>query len=183
VESLSQNNWQNILLFLLTVYTACSIDKFPMQVLTNLLELVGTGIYAIDNFNIRGTPFSPRFYTFPHPEVGMAAESFTSQLQNFLIHPVAHNYFQTLDGQALAISDFFSEREFQCREAFYAFFQSFGLADQMLIHFELPSIVNADRFHQGQGYIVLATSRDRRNFSEGDRLILNLIRCHLQQVY
>ncbi|MFK0734486.1 MAG: hypothetical protein ACFKPT_27355 [Gloeotrichia echinulata GP01] len=53
----------------------------------------------------------------------------------------------------------------------------------MLIHFELPSIVNADRFHQGQGYIVLATSRDRRNFSEGDRLILNLIRCHLQQVY
>lgn len=56
-----------------------------MQILTNLLELVSIEIYAIDNFNIRGTPFSPRFYTFPHPEVGMAAESFTSQLQNFLI--------------------------------------------------------------------------------------------------
>ncbi|AUT04307.1 hypothetical protein CLI64_11485 [Nostoc sp. CENA543] len=113
----------------------------------------------------------------------MAAESFTSQRQNFLTHPVSQYYFQTLDRQALAISDFLSESEFQRREAFYAFFQSFGLEDQMGIHFEIPYIANADRFHQGQNHLMLSICRDRRNFNERDRLILNLIRPHLEQAY
>jgi DNA-binding CsgD family transcriptional regulator/DNA-binding transcriptional MerR regulator len=161
----------------------CSLDKFPTQILTALPNLVGAETFAIGSFNMGDAPFSPRFYTFPCYEVGMAAESFTSQRQNFFTHPVLQNYLQTLDGQALAISDFFSEQEFQRREAFYAFFQSFGLADQMAITFKLPSIGNADRFHQGQDHLVLAVSRDRRNFTERDRLILNLIRPYLRQAY
>ncbi|RCJ17653.1 hypothetical protein A6S26_30615 [Nostoc sp. ATCC 43529] len=183
MESLSHNDWQMILLFLQILYASCSIDKFPIQILTALPKLVGAETFAIGSFKIRGTLFLPRFYAFPHPEVGMAVESFTSQRQKFFTHPVAKHYVKTLDGQALAISDFFSEREFQSREAFYAFFQSFGLKDQMAIHFELPSIANADRFHQGQDHLVLSINRDRRNFNERDRLILNLIRPHLQQAY
>lgn len=183
MKILSQNDWQKILLFLRSLYTPCSIDKFPIQILTALPKLIGAETFAIGSFNIRATPFSPRLYSFPHPEVGMAAESFTSQRQNFLTHPVAQHYFQTLDGQALAISDFLSEQEFQRREAFYAFFQSFGLEDQMAIHFQLPSIGNADRFHQGQSHLILSISRDRPNFNERDRLMLNLIRPHLEQAY
>ncbi|BAT51172.1 transcriptional regulator [Nostoc sp. NIES-3756] len=183
METLTHTDWQRMLEFVRSLYAPCSLDKFPTQVLTALPKLVGAETFAIGSFNIGDTPFSPRFYTFPRYEVGMAAESFTSQRQNFLAHPVAQHYFQTLDGQALAISDFFNEQEFQCREAFYAFFQSFGLADQMSIYFQLPSIGNADRFHQGQDHLVLSISRDRRNFTQRDRLILNLIRPHLQQAY
>jgi DNA-binding CsgD family transcriptional regulator len=183
VESLSQNDWQRISTFLRSLYAPCSFDKFPIQILTALPKLVGAETFAIGSFNIGNASFSPRFYTFPYHEVGIAAESFTSQRQNFLTHPVAQHYFQTLDGQALAISDFFSERDFQRREAFYAFFQSFGLEDQMGIYFQLPSIENADRFYQGQDHLVLSINRDRRNFNERDRLILNLIRPHLEQAY
>ncbi|WP_414579206.1 response regulator transcription factor [Anabaena sp. CCY 9402-a] len=183
MEILSDNDWQQILLFLRSVYASCSIDKLPIQILTALPKLVGAETFAITSFTIRGTPFLPRMYTFPHPEVGMAAESFTSQRQNFLTHPVSQYYFQTLDRQALAISDFLSESEFQRREAFYAFFQSLGLEDQMGIHLEIPSIANADQFHQGQNHSFLSINRDRRNFNERDRLILNLIRPHLEQAY
>ncbi|MBC1221566.1 helix-turn-helix transcriptional regulator [Nostoc sp. UCD121] len=183
MKSLSQNDLQTILLFVRSLYAPCSIDKFPIQILTALPELVGAETFAIGSFKIRGTPFLPRFYAFPDPEVGMAAESFTSQRQKFFTHPVAKRYVKTLDGQALAISDFFSESEFQRREAFYAFFQSLGLKDQMAIHFELPSIGNADQFHQGQDHLVLTINRDRRNFTERDRLILNLIRPQLEQAY
>lgn len=183
MKSLSKNDWQRILSFLRSLYAPCSIDKFPIQILTALPKLVGAETFAIGSFKLRGTPFSPRIYTFPHPEVGMAAESFTSQRQNFFTHPVAQHYFQTLDGQALAISDFFSEQEFQRREAFYAFFKSFGLEEQMTIHFQIPVIAIADRFHQGQDHLVLSITRDRRNFNERDRLILNLIRPQLEQAY
>ncbi|MBD2691100.1 LuxR C-terminal-related transcriptional regulator [Anabaena catenula] len=183
MKSLSQNDWQKILLFLRSLYAPCSIDKFSVQILKALPELVDAEIFSVVNFNIRATPFSPRIHTFPHPEIGMAAESFTSQRQNFFTHPVSQHYAQTLDGQALAISDFFSESEFQRQEAFYGFFQSLGLEDQMAIHFQIPVIANADRFYQEQDHLVLGINRDRRNFNERDRLILNFLRPHLQQAY
>ncbi len=53
----------------------------------------------------------------------------------------------------------------------------------MAIYFELPSLKNADRFHQGQDHLALTISRDGRNFTERDHLILNLIRPHLEQAY
>ncbi|MBD2252372.1 helix-turn-helix domain-containing protein [Nostoc parmelioides] len=183
MQRLKHSDWQRMLEFLRSLYVPCSLDQFPTQILTALPKLVGAETFSIGSFNMGSAPFSTRFYTFPRYEVGMAAESFTSQRQNFFAHPVAQHYLQTLDEQALAISDFFSEQEFQRREAFYAFFQSFGLADQMSVFFKLPSIRNADQFHQGQNHLVLSISRDRRNFTERDRLILNLIRPHLQQAY
>lgn len=183
MKSLSQNDWQKILLFLRSLYAPCSIDKFPIQILKALPELVDAEIFSVVNFNIRATPFSPRIHTFPNPEISRAAESYISQRQNFFTHPVSQHYAQTLDGQALAISDFFSESEFQRQEAFYGFFQSLGLEDQMAIHFQIPVIANADRFHRRQDHLVLGISRDRRNFNERDRLILNFLRPHLEQAY
>ncbi|MCG6137130.1 MAG: helix-turn-helix transcriptional regulator [Nostoc sp. LLA-1] len=183
METLVNSDWQQMLEFLRSLYMPCSLDKFPTQILTALPKLVDAEIFGITSFNIRNTTL-PRMCTFPQPEVGMAAESFTAQRQNFLAHPVAHHYAKTLDGQALAISDFFSESEFHRQDLLYTgFFQHFGLEDQMMIHFDLPSIANADQFHQEQDQLTLSISRDRRNFTERDRLILNLIRPHLQQAY
>lgn len=183
MEILTQSDYQLILEFLQLLYVPCSLDKFPRQILSGLSKLVGAEVFAITSFGIRDPVFSPRIYTFPHPEIGIAAESFTSQRRNFFAHPVSKHYAQTLDGQALAISDFFSELQFHRQDLLYTgFFRQFGLEDQMMIHFELPSIAQADPLHQGQ-HFVLSISRDRRNFTERDRLILNLIRPHLKQVY
>ncbi|YAF93991.1 MAG: response regulator transcription factor [Nodularia sp. CChRGM 3473] len=183
METLINADWQRMLEFLRSLYIPCSLDKFPTQILAALPKLVDAEILGITSFSIRNTSL-PRICTFPHPEIGMAAESFTAQHQNFLAHPVARHYVKTLDGQALAISDFLSESEFHRQDLLYTgFFQHFGLEDQMMIHFDLPSIANADRFHQGQDQLILSISRDRRSFTERDRLILNLIRPHLQQAY
>lgn len=187
METLSHTDWQRMHEFLRLLHAPCSLQEFPTQILTSLTSLIGAELFGASSFSMHNTTL-PRICTFPNPEVGMAAEAFTAQHQNFWVHPVSHHYFQTRDGQALAISDFLSESEFHRRESLYSgFFQYFGLEDQMLIHFELPSKLKAamktDLFHQGQEHIAVSISRSHRNFTERDRLMLNLIRPHLQQAY
>lgn len=85
MQRLKHSDWQRMLEFLRSLYAPSSLDKFPIKILTALPKLVGAETFAIGSFNMGDAPFSPRFYTFPHYEVGMAAESFTSQRQNFLL--------------------------------------------------------------------------------------------------
>jgi DNA-binding CsgD family transcriptional regulator len=101
---------------------------------------------------------------------------------------VIEHYLKTFNGEALAISDFISESEFNRQDLPWAnFLKQFGIADQMGIYVKLPSALKAipkvDPFHQGQEQLCLILSRDRRSFTERDRLVLNLIRPHLKQAY
>lgn len=54
----------------------------------------------------------------------------------------------------------------------------------MVTYFKLPSTLQSlpktDSFYRGQERCGLMVSRDRRNFTERDRLVLNLIRPHLK---
>ncbi|MBD2255503.1 helix-turn-helix transcriptional regulator [Nostoc parmelioides] len=184
METLTQADWQRILEFLQSLYIPCSFDKFPIKLLADLSKLLDAEIFSITSFTLPNKPFLPRVYTFPIPEVGMAAELFISQPHNFFAHPVAQHYAQTMDRQALAISDFFTESLFHCHCPLYTdFFQKFSLEDQMMIQFDVPFIGNADPFHQGQDQFIISINRDRRNFTERDRLILNLIRPQIKQAY
>ncbi len=183
MESLTQADWNQMMEALRSLYEPCNLDEFPAWSLSILSKLVGAEIFGYTSFSLQDTAI-PRHYTFPMVEVGIAAESFTTQRQQFLAHPVLANYIKSQDGQALAISDFLSEQEFYRKEALYEeFFQRFGLEDQMLIYFETPSISTPHPFHQGQDFLGLSLSRDRRNFTERDRLILNLIRSHIKQAH
>lgn len=187
METLTHVDWQRLHEFLRSLYTPCGLDEFPTQILTASARLIGAEVFGVSSFsNCHAT--LPRIRTFPHPEIGMVAETFIAQRENFFAHPVFHHYAQTLDEQALAISDFFSEAEFHRQEFLYSgLFQYFGLEDQMALKSKLPSklkaLPKADLFHQGQDNFSLLISRNRRNFTERDRLILNLIHPHLKQAY
>jgi DNA-binding CsgD family transcriptional regulator len=183
MESLTQADWNQMMAALRSLYEPRSLDELPAWSLSILSKLVGAEIFGYTSFSLQDAVI-PRHYTFPMVEAGIAAESFTTQRQQFLAHPVLANYLNSYDGQALAISDFLSEQEFYCKEALYeGFFQRFGLEDQMLIYFETPSLSTTHPFHQGQDFLGLSLSRDRRNFTERDRLILNLIRPHIRQAH
>lgn len=187
MEILTSIDWQYLHKFLLVIYSPCHLDEFPGQILTALPKLIGAELFGAASFSTEDI-ILPRIRTFPNPEIGIVAESFTAKRQNFFAHPASYHYVQTNDGQALAISDFFSELEFHRQEPLYSgFFQHLGLEDQLLIHFELPFKLNTgidiDPFHKRQEHLALSASRNRRSFTEHDRLILNLIRSHLKQAY
>ncbi len=182
METLSKNDWQRILSFLQYVYVSCRIDEFPAHILSVMPKLMDAEIFGCSSFSLRDR-IKPRHVTFPIAEAGMAAELFTTQRQEFLAHPVLSNYLKSSDGQAKAISDFLSESEFQRREGLYDFFQRFGMKDQMVIYIKSSSMPKGNLLNGCQNFMGVKFGRDRRNFNERDRLILNLIRPHLEQAY
>jgi DNA-binding CsgD family transcriptional regulator len=183
VESLTQAEWLQLSKVLRSLYEPYNLDEFPARSLSALSKLVGAEIYALSNGSFRHT-IIPRHYTFPTIDVGIAAESFTTQRQQYLAHPVQANYNQSRNGEARAISDFLTEREFHRNEALYAgFFQRFGLEDHILIFFESSTASKTNPFFQGQNFLGFSLGRGRRSFTERDRTILNLMRPHLQQAH
>lgn len=187
MESLAESGLQRLNEFIKSLYAPCSLEGFPIKLMASLSEIVGSEIVGLVNFSFCAET-SPRFASFPDPLVGASAEAYTADPKNFLAHPVADQYMKTLDGQATAISDLLSESEFYRQERLYSgFFKRFDLEDQMLIYFKLPpelkTFKNVDPFYKNQEQCSLSVSRNRRSFTEQDRLLLNLIRPHIKQAY
>ncbi|MDI9635233.1 hypothetical protein QM565_05435 [Geitlerinema splendidum] len=94
METLLHTDWQRMHEFLKSIYTPCKLNEFPMRVLAALPGVVGADLFAAVSFGDHKT-ILPRAYAFPTPEIGMAAEQFIVQPQNFLCHPVARYHVQT----------------------------------------------------------------------------------------
>lgn len=187
METLTNADWQHLNDFLKSLYTPCSLEAFPAQVAAALLKIVRADTAGINGFSLTEKNL-PHIVTFPDPSVGVAATAFAAQPENFFSDPIATNYIQTRDGQALAISDFLSLIALHVQSPLYTeFLQPLGIEDMMGIAFELPSELKTcqklDSLHHRQEHLSLTISRDRRNFTERDRLVLNLIRPHLKQAY
>ncbi|MBW4657649.1 MAG: hypothetical protein KME15_03170 [Drouetiella hepatica Uher 2000/2452] len=123
----------------------------------------------------------------------------------FLQNPVTIHYLSTGDSRAHKISDFLNESEMYQREALYGeFLEPLGMLDQMsLVVTEqqpfTPKHTEFDRelinnwvvkltptsvcLDEELPDLVVIIHRDRRNFSERDREILNLLAPHILQAY
>ena len=88
-------------------------------------------------------------------------------------HPLIVHYADTRDGRALKISDFIDRSELHRRELYQSLFRRVDTEYQ--IAFALPA--------RAPLIIGIALSRKLRDFSEGERLILDLVRPHLSQIH
>ncbi len=88
-------------------------------------------------------------------------------------HPVVAYAQRTRDGQAKAISDFLTARQFHATGLYRELFGPMGIEDQLSI-----GMVGAAGLMIG-----LSFNRARRGFSARDRAVLNLLRPHLLQAY
>lgn len=88
-------------------------------------------------------------------------------------HPIPTYYQQTGDGRAVTISDFLTQRQFHRLELYQELFRRVGVEDQMAVTLT----------GQGPLEIGIGLHRSRRNFTERDRLLLDLLRPHLAQAY
>jgi DNA-binding CsgD family transcriptional regulator len=163
------------------IYTLHNPQTFGLDALTIVHQLVPSEIPSCFSTNFATAAVALTFLPdFP----GLTPAMERVMHAYFGEHPIVQHLPITLNG-AYKISDFINPAEFHRLEGLYQ--QYLGLLDiedQMTLF--LP-----DRRSRGLGHdappsadrIGFGLQRSRRNFTERDRLVLNLLRPHLAQAY
>ncbi|MEB3289968.1 MAG: LuxR C-terminal-related transcriptional regulator [Leptolyngbya sp.] len=187
MSSLTNSDWQGLNDFLKALYSPLGLEQFPKAILANVSSLIPGELSELASFSAdRKQP--PSFCTFPDLKPDAMAEQATLERQSFLLNLLANYYLLTFDGQAIAISELWTEEFLDEQGVSYSdFLKSTDLQDQLAICFNLPDslkvLSKVDPFHRGKEHLCLIINRQYQDFAERDGLVLNLIRPHLQQAY
>jgi hypothetical protein len=185
METLALNDTQKLHHSIQQLYTFHDLDTFGVNALSIIARLVPSDMPLFHLTNTRTGQIQQTFlpnYDGVSPELNKVLNQVLSQNRD--THPIAQHMPQTLHG-AYKISDFVSEKELHGMEGLYQqFLRPLGIEEQIL--FFLPNI-NPDKWSElAQADITLTgfiLNRSQCNFTERDRLILNLLRPHLFQAY
>jgi DNA-binding CsgD family transcriptional regulator len=151
------------------LYGCRSLAAFPEHALRALAALVPSTLSAFNEVNLRrGRTHMIMDRPIDHPDRIVADwERYRDQ------HPLVRYVEETGDGQAVKISDFLGEMEYHRLDIYRTVYAPLRAEDQMSI------TIRSD----GGIIIAIAINRSRRDFSESDRVKLNLVRPHLLQAY
>ncbi len=182
--TLTSADFKSILRFQQELYISCNVEDFPLKVISTLREIIPSEftIWSMTNFH------EPRLSQIIIPSVKIDDELEKTAHLYFHEHPIAQYYLKTGDGTAHKISDFLSENEFYRLEGLYhKYLRPLGMSDQMVLvvqnSLKTSACRGVDSINQKQFEIVVALNRSKRDFSERDRVILNLLRPHLFVAY
>ena len=168
-HTLSHDEYHQLLECIGELHRCRSLDEFPAHALQALGPLVPSTLAAFNEVNVareRILAVTDR----PVPDHDRLAETWARYSAQ---HPLVRYAAETGDGQAVKLSDFLTEAEFHRLELYRKFFRLVGAEDQMAV-----------ALRSDKGIIIaLAFNRDRRDFTESDRVKLNLVRPHLLQAY
>lgn len=172
---------QKLLEAIQELYTLRDLNTCGITVLTILNQLVQSEIpefhvTCVQSRQISHT-FLPSFPSFPS-EIDEVVQ------RHFAEHPIACNMPYTLESTH-KISDFISEKEFHRLEGLYQqFMRLLDIEDQITCFLPPNRTQSWDGLPQTNVPLVgISLHRNRRSFTERDRLILNLLRPHLFQAY
>ena len=165
---LRQRDLHFLLEFLRRTYAAQTLDSFRRHLLTGLQQLVPSEITAYNEVNLR-TQHNEVVYDRPEamtlPDGERIFDRYIPE------HPlIAYSKGRRGHG-AVKISDFLSASQFHRLGLYGEFFRRIHVEDQMVM--SLPA--------RRPVVIGIALNRNRRNFSERERLLLNLAYPHLIQ--
>jgi DNA-binding CsgD family transcriptional regulator len=167
---LRQHDLRALLEFLRQTYAVQSLDSFRIHLLSGLKQLVPSEITAYNEVNLR-TQHNEVVYDRPgEMSIPGGEEIFDRYIPE---HPLIEFSKRRRGHGPVKISDFLSASQFHRLGLYSEFFRLIGVEDQMVM--SLPSARPV--------VIGIALNRGRRNFSERDRLLLNLVYPHLLQAY
>ena len=181
MESLSLNDTQSLHQSIQKLYTLRNLDTFGVEALTILNQLVPSDIPHLHVTRVRTRQTSDTFLPdFP----GFTPEMERVRRQHFDEHPLLHYMPQALNG-ANKVSDIVSQKTLHRLEGFYQqFLRLVEVEDQMVFFLPNANSGNWCKLSQTDATLVgFSLDRSQRNFTERDRLILNLLRPHLFQAY
>ena len=181
MESLSFKDTQTLNQGIQKLYTLRNLDSFGVDALTVVNQLVPSDI---PNFHVTHVRTRRILSTFLPDFPGFTPEIERVIHQHFDEHPIVHHMPQTLDG-VYKVSDFISQKKLQCLAGVYQqYLRPFGQEDQMVFFLPNTNSGSWSNLLQIDATLVgVSLHRPQRNFTERDRLILNLLRPHLFQAY
>ena len=153
--------------FLRNTYALPDLKAFAPHVISTLSSVVASDHTSYNEVN----PRAGRYSGMSEPPIDpRLLEAFTRHMSE---HPLIAHYARTIDGRTLKISDFLSTQRFHHLGLYSEFFRQVHVEHQ--IAFVLPAPPPL--------VVGIALNRSRPDFSERDRLVLNLLRPHLIQAY
>jgi DNA-binding CsgD family transcriptional regulator len=163
------------------IYTLRDTHTFGLEALTIVNQLVPSEIPSSFSTNFVTPEVSLTFL----PDFSGLTPAMARVIQEYFgEHPIVQHMPQTLNG-AYKISDFINQTELHRLEGLYQ--QYLGLLDiEEQMTFFLPDTSSGGLSYTTQPHTELmgfSFARSQRNFTERDRLVLNLLRPHLAQAY
>lgn len=164
------------------LYTLCDLETLATKVISVLPEVVASDLVVWSPANFSQHRILPAVIkdldSLALEEVEQTA------YHHFYEHPLARHYVETHDARAYKISDFLSSSELHQLEGLYhGFLRLVDAEEQMIVVLPTASTDTLDISFQHATDIVIALHRPKRNFTERDRLVLNLLQPHLLQAY
>jgi DNA-binding CsgD family transcriptional regulator len=141
------------------------LEEFRTGILPGIQSLVPSDLVGYNEVDLGGGP--ALVLTHPDPLFAEAGEALARYAHEHPLISVQMNG----DGRTYKISDFLSAKEFHSLDIYEQIYGKIGAEDQ--IAFGLP----------GPMVIGIAMNRPRRDFSERDRSLLDLLRPHLARAY
>ena len=167
MERLTEKDFRAILEFLHTSYSTSNPGEFMNQLLLGLKRFVPCEFSAYCEMDPRSNSSVNRV----EPIGAISAQNERTWREYMQEHAVLAYNVRSRDGRAMKISDFDTQQQFHRRGLYNELYRHLGIEDVLCM--TLPA--TSTKVH------VLAFSRGRRNFTERERLILNLLRPHLTQ--
>ncbi len=181
MEPLSVSDTQCLLQAIQALNALHDLDTFYLQALAIVDRLVPSEVPMVCLAN---TQSHQTLHLLPPGYPSFTPEMEEVPRHHWKEHPLIWNMPHTLGG-AYKISDFITQTEFHHLEGLYQqLLKVIGCEDQMAIFLSETSRQRGDWCSQTNvALVVMSLNRSQRNFTERDRLILNLLRPHLFQVY
>jgi DNA-binding CsgD family transcriptional regulator len=169
MERLRQRDLKASLSYLRQLYAQRDLESFKNHVLKTITTVVPSEFTTYNELDLRTSKNIWEWEPTPSdlPEL-------TKIFARYMGENPCLDYFQrTSDGRATKISDFLTQRELRKLGYYNEYLRRAGIEHRMSIVFpKAPSSV-----------VALALGRSGKDFSERDRLLLDLLRPHLMQAY
>ena len=155
-----------------TIDQAADADDFVIRLLPALARLVpceATGLH-VSGVAEDGSPWN-RGAVFPDLPIGgeevAIFDRYTHQ------HPLLSHYFAVPDSRAYRFSDFLRRRDFHRLELYNEFYRPLRIDHQLVTSLR----------YQRSSVVACALNRERRDFTDRERMLLDLARPHLVRAY
>ena len=170
MERISQRDLRSLLAHLPEIYANLDLESFASDIVKTLPKIFVSEVTCYIEVDLR----NDKIVAIREPESDVV-ESLTPALErHFREHPPLRHYQQTRDGSPLKISDFLTQNRFHKLELYNEFYKELGFERELLTFLPIgPPILHAIALDRG----------GTRDFSERDRLLLDLLRPHLVQAY
>ena len=166
---LRQRDLKATLSYLRGLYTHRDPESFKWHVLGTITNLVPSELTTYNEFDLRTSENVWEWEPTP-ADFAELTEAFAAHMDE---NPCVAYYRRTGDGRTTRISDFLTQRELRGLGYYSEYLRRVGLEHRMSI--VLPK--------DSHSVIALALGRSGRDFSERDRLVLDLLRPHLMQAH